>query len=112
MDIFSEEHMQELFEKKEYFREHPEEARREYLRTHKDQVPFVIHEKSTSKRMQDTTRQVFCPLLRSEVKFIKECYDITMVAEGDLPEKFVPSKVMETENWREICKNCPNHEAL
>jgi len=50
-----------------------------------------------------------CPLLTKEIDGDGECFDIAMAAEDNSPERFVPERVREIENYKEICLNCPNH---
>lgn len=103
--ILSDEERKRMFEKKKYFREHPEEAKKEYLRTHQDPVSCVI----LHKKSEDYTNIVTCPLLSREIKQGEDCWDIAKAAEGLYPEAFVDQKAIQKENWREICNNCPNH---
>lgn len=103
--ILSDEERKELFAKKKYFREHPEEAKREYVRTHQDSVDCVI----LHKKNEGNTRIVNCPLLSREIKQGEDCWDIAKAAEGLYPETFVDQKAIQKENWRDICNNCLNH---
>ena len=102
--IFSDEERKESLAKKKYFREHPEEAKREYARTHNEEFGCIIIPKK-----EEGVKIVTCPLLNKEVEQNHECYDIAMVAEGGCPETFAPKEAMQKENWRDICNNCPNH---
>ncbi len=49
MDVLSEEKRKELFEKKKYYKEHPEEAKREYRKNHTEDFgckPFKTKEEN------------------------------------------------------------------
>jgi len=49
-----------------------------------------------------------CPITDTEID-IGDCVTIVDVSEGCVKETILPNEVKETENWREVCKNCKYH---
>ena len=37
------------------------------------------------------------------------CFDISMVVDDGAPAYTAPAEASEVENFKEVCKNCPNH---
>lgn len=52
--------------------------------------------------------KVNCPLMGGKIDNAV-CFDIHMVVEGSAPEFTAPKKAVHTQNFKEICKKCPNH---
>ena len=56
----------------------------------------------------DIKYPVMCPLMGHEIN-ADECFDIHMVVGGWAPLRTAPEKATSTENYKEICNNCPYH---
>lgn len=52
--------------------------------------------------------KVSCPLMENEIEDVI-CFDIHMVVEGMAPKSTAPKKATQTQGYKEICLNCPNH---
>ena len=52
--------------------------------------------------------KIDCPLMKEKIDD-GICFDISMVAEHMAPERTAPKKATRTENFRQICLDCPNH---
>lgn len=55
----------------------------------------------------DIEYPVFCPLMGEKIAE-EVCFDVHCVIDG-APKRFAPSKVFQTENYEEICRNCKYH---
>ncbi|MDD4508445.1 MAG: hypothetical protein PHN26_05885 [Eubacteriaceae bacterium] len=51
---------------------------------------------------------VMCPLI-GELISDDDCFEVCIVAEGEIKERVLNEKYRAKENWREICMNCTNH---
>lgn len=49
-----------------------------------------------------------CPILNKDID-IGECVAIVDICEGCAKETMLPNNIKEIKNWREICKQCENH---
>jgi len=49
-----------------------------------------------------------CPLI-GELISDDDCFEVCIVAEGEIKERVLNEKYRAKENWREICMNCTNH---
>lgn len=56
----------------------------------------------------DIEYPVLCPLMEEKIS-AGICFDIHMVVEGAAPIYTAPRKATDTDNFREICLNCPYH---
>lgn len=54
-------------------------------------------------------RKVMCPILNKEIDGDRECFDISMVAEDNSPERFAIKEATEVKDYKKICLKCPNH---
>ena len=53
-------------------------------------------------------KKVQCPILAEEIS-IEICEDVANVAEDFHPERFVPAKFREVEEYKIICQKCKNN---
>lgn len=56
-------------------------------------------------------KTVHCPLCQKQIDGDK-CFDISMVAEGDSPERFLPKEIKADvfgESQRQMCLKCKYH---
>lgn len=51
---------------------------------------------------------VKCPLVDFMIEE-SNCLENAMIVAGFMDENSILERFKEKENWREICKNCPNH---
>ena len=58
--------------------------------------------------MEIDKKKVFCPIIRREIGDLN-CDDISNVVDGGHPKRFAPKEIRATQNWEEICRNCPNN---
>lgn len=53
-------------------------------------------------------KYVHCPIYNEEIDE-RDCFDITMTAEGLGPTSLDKKLKAQNENYENICLNCPNH---
>ncbi|MBQ9487754.1 MAG: hypothetical protein IJU91_08170 [Selenomonadaceae bacterium] len=58
--------------------------------------------------MNSGSEKIFCPLISKEIERII-CEDVSWASEGMQPERFVPSAILEINDWKEKCMGCPKH---
>ncbi len=56
----------------------------------------------------DIKYPVLCPLLQQEID-AGTCFDIHMVVAGEAPEWTMPEEVLQIDDYRKRCLNCPYH---
>lgn len=49
-----------------------------------------------------------CPILNRDID-IGECVVIVDISEGCVKETLLPDNIRKIENWKDICKECENH---
>lgn len=55
-----------------------------------------------------SSKKINCPLMEEEIDD-GICFDIHMNVEGLAPDWTIPDKVLNNQNYMQICLNCPNH---
>lgn len=53
-------------------------------------------------------KKVMCQLMGEKIEEAV-CFDIHMVVDGLAPVRTIPKRAVQKEDFKEICKNCPNH---
>ncbi len=52
--------------------------------------------------------RIICPLINKEISD-DDCYDVCLVANKMLKPSAIPEMFTQKEDFREVCKNCKNH---
>ena len=53
--------------------------------------------------------RITCPLIDNKEISDADCYDVCLVANKMLKASAIPEIFTQKEDFREICKNCKNH---
>lgn len=49
-----------------------------------------------------------CPIINKDID-IGECVFIVDISEGCVKETLLPGDIAKVDGWKDICKNCENH---
>lgn len=49
-----------------------------------------------------------CPITNTDID-IGECVTIVDISEGCIKESLLPGDIRKVNDWKNICKNCENH---
>lgn len=50
-----------------------------------------------------------CPLVNKEIE-IGECVTTVDACDGVVKERILSKRILEQENWKDICRECPYHD--